>query len=78
MAATKFLRKGGGLDVFERSGRFYVRYDAGAHILEMREDEVSREEAVQAAESADGANKVILAFEVRLISQGIDPYKSNL
>lgn len=74
----KYLRKGGAWDVYERAGKFYILYDAGAHLVQMREDEISEEEARQAAIGAEDAVRVLRALQQRLISQGIDPYKRNI
>jgi hypothetical protein len=43
----------------------------------MREDEISEDEAVEAAKGAEDADRVVRQLQERLISQGIDPYRSN-
>ncbi|MFT3715633.1 MAG: hypothetical protein QM774_06720 [Gordonia sp. (in: high G+C Gram-positive bacteria)] len=67
-----------GFAVFEQGGKFYVRYDAGAHQVEMREDEVSEAEAHEASKGLDSANAVLFKVQNRLIESGVDPYVSNV
>ena len=74
----RYLFSSTNLSVLERSGRFFIQYDAGAHFEVLREDEVSEDEAREAATNLDRAEKVILALQKRLINQGSDPYKSNV
>jgi hypothetical protein len=64
--------------VLERSGRFFIRYDAGAHVEILREDEISENEANKAAASIDGVEEVLLAIQARLRKMGIDPHISNI
>jgi len=66
------------ISIFEREGSFFIRYDAGAHQVEIREDQISEEEASIAAKSAAGANTVLFGLQSRLIKSGVDPYKSNI
>jgi hypothetical protein len=66
------------LEIWERGGRFFARYDAGAHQIVMREDEISEAEVLQAKEGEQGVAKMLFALQKRLISAGIDPYVSNV
>jgi hypothetical protein len=68
----------GGLTILVREGRYYVRYDAGAHMNAWREDEISEEEAFRATESEAEATSVLWAVQRRLLALGIDPYRSNI
>lgn len=63
-----------GLEVVFRSGRYFVRYDAGAHQVVWREDELSVEEYEQLRKSKAGEYEVILGVQRRL---GLDAYISN-
>lgn len=65
------------MEIWERDGRFFVRYDAGAHQIVMREDEISETEARTAAQNEDAAIQMLSALQRRLIQAGIDPYVSN-
>ena len=66
-----------GLEVVERDARYFVRYDAGAHQVAWREDEISMEEFAQLRSSRPGEYQTIIALQRRLQAGGIDPYKQN-
>ncbi|MCX4164575.1 MULTISPECIES: hypothetical protein [Paraburkholderia] len=66
------------MEIWKRGDRYYVRYDAGAHQIVMREDEISEEEALNAAKGKDEAVAMLFALQKRLIASGIDPYVSNV
>lgn len=66
-----------GLEVVEREARYYVRYDAGAHQIAWREDEISAEEFAQLKSGRAGEYQIIIALQRRLQLQGINPYKQN-
>lgn len=59
----------GDFAVFERDGRYYIRHDAGRHSVRLREDEISRDEALEAASSPTGTRKVLNALMQRLLDQ---------
>ena len=65
------------LKLILRDGQHFVRYDAGAHQIVMREDPISVLEAQQIQAGRDPMLKVLIALQNRLQVQGIDPYKSN-
>jgi hypothetical protein len=67
-----------GIEVWSRNGRYFIRYDAGAHQEVIREDEVSEREATRAMRGVDSAEKVLFAIQARLLKAGIDPYVSNV
>jgi propanediol utilization protein len=54
-----------GIDIFERNGKKYIRYDAGELVVQMREIQITEEEAVKAQISAKDAYNVIIACENR-------------
>jgi len=66
------------LTIWKRGERYFVRYDAGAHQVTMREDELSEAEVALAVQGKDATNQMLLALEKRLIKAGIDPHVSNL
>jgi hypothetical protein len=68
----------GDLEIWKRGDRFFARYDAGAHQIIMREDEISAEEAKQAMKGGDAVNAVLLALEKRLLQAGLNPHVSNV
>jgi hypothetical protein len=63
-----------GLEVVRRSGRYFVRYDAGAHQTAWREDELSAEEFERLSRSQADEYEVIISLQRRL---GLDAYTSN-
>ena len=65
------------LEVWKRGDRYFARYDAGAHQIAMREDEISAEEANQAIQSEEAALKMLSSLQLRLIQAGVDPYIAN-
>lgn len=65
-------------EVLRRGDRYFVRYDAGGHQVQMREDEVTRTEAELAAQGQDELISLLWAVQRRLSAAGEDPYSSNL
>ena len=66
-----------GVEVVERDGRLFVRYDAGAHQVAWREDEINKQEFDGIAGSAELQNETMLAIQRRLEATGTDPYQAN-
>jgi hypothetical protein len=66
-----------GLEVVSRQGRYFVRYDAGAHQVAWREDVITQDEFASLSSSSENERSVILALQERLSGAGIDPYKPN-
>ncbi len=66
-----------GIEIVKRDNRYYVRYDAGAHQVCWREDEISEEEAEKVKSGKAVEYDVIIELQRRLIASGIDPYVSN-
>lgn len=65
-------------EIWQRGDRYFVRYDAGNHVSLMREDEVSQAEAELASSSKEQLLALLWAVQKRLLSEGNDPYRSNL
>jgi hypothetical protein len=66
-----------GMEVVSRGGRFFVRYDAGAHQIAWREDELSADEFDRLRSSKTGEYDVIIALQRRLHLSGEDPNRQN-
>lgn len=66
------------LEIWIRNGHFFVRYDAGAHQIVMREDEISKADALHALKGPQEANEVLLKLQKHLFENGVDSYASNL
>lgn len=66
------------LEVWNRNGHFFVRYDAGAHQIVMREDEISKADALHALKAPQETNDVLLKLQKHLFENGVDSYVSNL
>lgn len=66
-----------GVAVLREGGQWFIRYDAGAHRITMREDAISAEEAARAMTGPEGAMAVLFALQQRLGEAGIDPYAAN-
>jgi hypothetical protein len=63
--SDKLVFAGFGIEVLERDGHFFIRYDSGEIAVNMREDEVSAEEAAKAQLSEQDAYEVLLACQRR-------------
>ena len=69
--------RGSGLEVVVRDGRYFVRYDAGAHAVAWREDELTEQEFAAVKLGGEAEHKAILSMQRRLESAGIEPYRQN-
>lgn len=67
-----------GVEILERAGKLLLRYDAGELVGQMREDEITMQEAEKAMRSEKDAYEVILACQERLRDAGLDPNISNM
>ena len=67
-----------GIEIFKEDCRFFVRYDAGAHMVTPRLDEISQEEAGVAMTGPTSAEQVLLSLQKRLQAAGVDPFKTNV
>ena len=66
------------IEIFQEDSRFFVRYDAGAHMIVPRLDEISQEEADLAMTGPAAAERVLLSLQKRLQAAGVDPYRTNV
>lgn len=67
-----------GVAVLREGKAWFIRHDAGAHQIAMREDAISAAEARRAMTGPEGAMEVLFALQRRLIAAGIDPYVANV
>lgn len=67
-----------GIEIFKEDNRFFVRYDAGAHMVVPRLDEMSQEEAELAMTGPLAAERVLFSVQKRLQATGVDPNKTNV
>lgn len=65
------------LKIVKRGDHLFAHYDAGAHQVEMREDEITKDEAEVAMQGEDGVRKMLLGLQRRLIGAGVNPYLAN-
>ncbi len=66
------------LTLLSRDGKYYARYDAGAHLPAMREDHITETEFRVAVERPENAGRMLFELQRRLIDSGVDPYASNI
>lgn len=66
------------IEIWKRGEKYFVRYDAGAHQIVIREDEISEENALQAGEGKEAAIKMLFDLQRKLELSGINPYISNI
>lgn len=78
MNKSRKLFKFNDLEIWQRDDRFFARYDAGAHQVVMREDEISRSEAEFAMQGKDAAINMLFGLQRRLEDAGVNPYVSNI
>jgi len=64
--------------IFKDNNRYYIRYDAGAHQIAIREDEIEEDEANLIINDRSNLMKVLLSLQERLIKNGEKPYISNV
>lgn len=57
---------------------FFITYDAGAHQIEMRRDNITAAEAQHIAADPAAINTILIDLQKRLTASGINPYKSNM
>lgn len=66
-----------GLEIVSRDGLYFVRYDAGAHVVAWREDEISELEVDSIRSGRATEHEAILTLQRRLEAAGINPYVQN-
>jgi len=67
----------GSIQIVDRNSKLYIRYDAGAHQISWREDEITHQDFTQIVKSETNIESVLLKVQNRLISTGVKPYISN-
>lgn len=68
----------GDIQIIKDGQRYFVRYDAGAHQIAMREDEISEEEANRMKGDPVEISGVLFAVQERLVKSGQNPYRPNV
>lgn len=66
-----------GLEIISRRGRYFLRYDAGAHSVAWREDEISELEVASIRSGRAAEGETILGVQTRLEASGVNPYLQN-
>ena len=66
-----------GLEVIERDGKYFVRYDAGGLQSAWREDELSLKEFQRLSTSPQDEYHVINGLQKRIRARGEDPNMQN-
>jgi hypothetical protein len=62
---NELVYSGNGVEIFRHGAKLYVRYDEGHFVPEMREGEITAQEALRAQESEQGAYEVLVAVQNR-------------
>lgn len=68
----------GDIQISKDGQKYFIRYDAGAHQIAMREDEISDEEANRIIADPAEISVVLFALQERLEKSGHNPYKPNI
>lgn len=66
-----------GIEIVLRDGRLFVRYDAGAHQVVWREDEISQTDLGHIRRGQEAEYSVLLELQRRIERSGGNPYLSN-
>jgi hypothetical protein len=69
--------KSQGIEVVVRDGRYFVRYDAGAHQVVWREDELTESELESIKLGGSMQMQAMFHLQRRLEQCGINPYLQN-
>ena len=66
-------------EIWKEEGKYFALYDAGAHQVFMRKDEISEEEAKLASRGgSQNVMKILWKIQKLLIENGENPYISNI
>ncbi len=75
---TEVIYQDDSVAVFAKDERYFIRYDAGAHQVEIREDEITQEQAKSIAADPANIEPILWQLQRRLQDTGVNPYKSNV
>lgn len=79
MAESSLLFDAHGVKIIERNGAFLIRYDAGSHQVEIREDGITSLDVVAIQRNGnDAVDAVLRRLQGDLLKQGLNPFISNL
>lgn len=65
-------------EIWNENGRFFVIYDAGAHQVIMRKDEITVIEANLVCSGEKSPTDLLFSLQQRMIERGTNPYISNI
>ena len=66
-----------GIEIIERAGKYFVRYDAGSHQIALREDEISGVEFALIKEGGKSQIDALIQIQKRLTSSGANANQQN-
>jgi hypothetical protein len=69
--------KSEGIEVVARDGRYFVRYDAGAHQIVWREDELTESELASIKLGGSAQREAMFHMQRRLERSGVNAYSQN-
>lgn len=75
---TETLYHDDGLMLTLEHGKYYLLYDAGAHQIAMRKDEITKDEAEQIIADPSMADHILFQLQKALSASGVDPYTANV
>jgi hypothetical protein len=78
MEKNIFISSDMDVEIWYKDGKYLLRYDAGSHTVEYREDEISKEEVDFALISKSNLISLLWKLQERLIKSGVSPYVSNM
>jgi hypothetical protein len=62
---NNMIFQGFGVEIFQRDGRYFIRYDAGEITVQFRENEITDVEAAKAQKDEESAYEVLLECQRR-------------
>jgi len=66
-----------GIEVVLRDGQYFVRYDAGAHQIIWREDEITEADLDRIRQGEEAEYLMLIELQKHLERSGKNPYVSN-
>ncbi|MCU5771736.1 hypothetical protein N5923_08820 [Erwiniaceae bacterium BAC15a-03b] len=61
----KVIFSGYGIDIVEKNGEFFIKYDDGGLVSKEIESKITKEEAFKAQNSPEDASEVIISSQMR-------------
>lgn len=66
-----------GIEIIERGGKYFVRYDAGSHQVAIREDEITVFEFALIKDGGKSQIDALIQIQKRLTANGVNAYQQN-